>query len=242
MNTKVKGRGFWTWLVVGVCLVILLEIFGHFTNWGSGPIQQEQIQVPTREQPVGNSEPKPPEAQLTPADKFALSLQRTFKNNGYDIDARVGIDKSLIVTSDLFKDASSRETEANELWKDRNTLCGIDIWHVEVGYSKGVFSGDVTKNVSLGCPAEKAALIKEMAPERQKAAVALSVNGIHATVNGVILVLESDFFSDPQMRSQFVQKVIALPDIMQKNCGLEFSEVQLTYKGKVKRTVPVVCK
>src|SRR5437867_6349874 len=117
------------------------------------------------------------ESQLSPADRFALNLERKFKENGYDIDASVGIDKSLVLTSDIFKDASARETEASELWKDRNTLCGLDIWYVKVGYSKGIFSSDVMKTLSLGCPAEKAARPQEMSAEREKAATTLSVEG-----------------------------------------------------------------
>ena len=88
--------------------------------------------------------------QLSAADKSALNLERTFKNNGYDIDARVDIDKSLVFTSTFSKKPPLRETEASELWKERSTLCGLDIWYVKVGYSKGMFSSDVTKTLSIG--------------------------------------------------------------------------------------------
>lgn len=179
--------------------------------------------------------------QLSPADKFALNLEHTFKNNGYDIDARVDIDKSLVLTSDIFKDAAARETEASELWKERSTLCGLDIWYVKVGYSKGIFSSDVTKTLSLGCPAEKAARAQEMASEREKAAASLSAEGVHASVKGTTMIFESDFFSEPAFRSQFVDKLVHSPDVMQKWCYLAVSQVQLTYKGKVVRTVPIEC-
>jgi hypothetical protein len=181
------------------------------------------------------------EQSMTPADKFALNLVRTFRNNGYDIDARIDIDKSLVLTSDFFQDASTRETEVAELWKERTTLCSMDIWYVKVGYSKGMFSGDVRKSISLGCLAEKTAYAAEMAPEREKAAASLSVDGVRASVTGTTLSFESDYFSEATFRSQFVQRLEDNPDVRQANCRLAFAQIQLTYKGKVVRTVPVRC-
>jgi zinc-ribbon domain len=181
------------------------------------------------------------ESGLSPADKFALNLENTFKNSGYDIDARVDIDKALVLTSDIFKDASARETEAAELWKERSTLCGLNIWYVKVGYAKGMFSSDVVKTLSLGCLAEKAARAQEMASEREKTAASLNSEGIRASVKGTTMVFESDFFSEPTFRSQFVDRLVHSPDVMQKWCYLSVSQVQLTYKGKVVRTAPIAC-
>lgn len=181
------------------------------------------------------------ESELSPADKFALNLESTFRNNGYDIDVSVDIDKSLVLISDIFKDAPARENEASELWNERSTLCGLDIWYVKVGYSKGMFSSDVAKTLSLGCPAEKVARVQEMAPEREKAAASLSEDGVRATAKGTTMIFDSDFFSQHAFRSQFVDKMVTPPDVMQRWCYLAVSEVQLTYKGKVVRTVPVEC-
>jgi hypothetical protein len=180
-------------------------------------------------------------SELSPADKFALNLENTFKNSGYDIDARVDIHKALVLTSDIFKDASARETEAAELWNERSTLCRLNIWYVKVGYTKGMFSSDVVKSLSLGCPAEKEARALEMASEREKTAASLNSEGIRASVKGTTMVFESDFFSEPTFRSQFADRLVHSPDVMQKWCYLSVSQVQLTYKEKIVRTVQIAC-
>lgn len=66
---------------------------------------------------------------MSAADKFAQNLQRSFKDQGYDIDViAFKDDKTLRLTSDLFKDAETREDQARDLWKNRKALCAMDIW------------------------------------------------------------------------------------------------------------------
>jgi len=178
--------------------------------------------------------------KLTPADKFALNLRHTFDDNGYDIDVFV-IDRALTLKSELFKNASSRESLINQLLRDRKALCDLDIWFVKVGYSKGVLSSDVMKTVSLGCPEEKVARVQEMASERQKVAAELSRQGLQVTAADTTLIFESEFFSDPALRSKFVQQIVNTDDHMRKFCWLEFTKVELKYQNKVVRTIPVVC-
>ena len=179
--------------------------------------------------------------ELTPADKFALQLQHTFEANGYDITIFV-IDRALTAKSDLFKNAYSRESEANELAHDPKALCDLDIWYVKVGYSKGMFSGDIMKTINVGCPAEKIARIQEMAPEREKAASDLSVEGMHATTMNTTLIFESDFFSDPALRSKFIRSVVKNGDHMRRLCNLEFTKVELRFQGRTVQTVSLSCK
>lgn len=181
--------------------------------------------------------------QMSPAEKFAWNLQHTFKSQGYDIDVvALKGDRILRLTSDLFKDAATREDQAWDLWKSRKALCGFDIWYVEVGYSKGMFSSDVTKRMSLGCPAAKAARIQETKAEREKYARSLDTAEIHSSVSGTTLVFESGAFADPKNRSAFVQMMLGDPAVVQNLCQREFSRLQLNNKKQIVKTAPVVCK
>ena len=227
-----------------IILMGTTAVFDHQgTDQQSGKTQQNEQAAPSNvnTNPETRQDASTPDPELSAADQFALNLERRFKENGYDIDARVGIDKSLVVTSDIFKDASAREMEASELWKERDTLCGLEIWYIKVGYSKGIFSSDVTKNLSLGCPAGKAARAQEMASEREKTAESLNGDGIRAGVNGTAMTFDSDFFSEATFRSQFVDRMVHSPEMMQKWCYLAVDKIQLTYSGKVVRTVPIKC-
>jgi hypothetical protein len=94
----------------------------------------------------------------SPAERLASAMEQDFRNNGYDVDVRVSSpDKAIELTSDLFKDPEWRELEVSKLLEDRKVLCGLGIRYAKVGYSKGTFSSDVMKTISLKCPAEKTA-------------------------------------------------------------------------------------
>jgi hypothetical protein len=186
---------------------------------------------------------EPPDIVPSPQAKdFAFNMTRTFQQDGLDIEVRAEIDNSLVLTSDLFEDEGVREEYVDALWKGRKKLCGMKIWYVKVGYSKGMFSSDVMKELSLGCPAEKAAHIQEMAPEREKAAATLSGDGLQVSVKGTTLLMDSDLFYRPSNCEQFVQKVANGALEKKKMCYLAVDRVQLTYHGKVVKTVPVICK
>ncbi len=183
------------------------------------------------------------EQQMSPAEKFAWNLQQSFKSEGYDIDVVALKDHRILrLTSDLFKDAATREDQARDLWKNRKALCGFDIWYVEVGYSKGMFSSDVTKKMSLGCPAAKAARIQETKGEREKYAASLDTAEIHSNVSGTTLVFESGAFADPKNRSAFVQMMLGDPAVVRNLCQREFSQLQLKNKKQTVKTASVVCK
>lgn len=187
------------------------------------------------------ADPNDSGSRFTPAETFAMQLDRYYKQNGYDIDASVDADKALVLRSDRFKDDSAREAEAADFWNERAKLCKLEIWYLKVGYSKGVLSGDVMKTVSLGCVAQKAAYAKEMAPEREKAAAALSTDDMHASVSGTTLIFDSDRFADPNYGLRFMQMMQADQLANEANCKLAFTEIRLSYMGKLVRKMPLKC-
>jgi|SRR5271157_2396351 len=186
--------------------------------------------------------------QIKTGEDYALQLQRTYQHNGYDVEvAFYHSENTLAVRSDEFKDSGTREAIVRELTRDTKTMCGLGIWYVRVGYSKGFFSGDVMKTASVGCPAAKAAHITETAGAREEIANALNdpdgTGHIHARVDGVTLVLISEYYFDsPQRRSMGIQ---AISDVLskqhQKLCDADFANIQFKGKNPVK-IVPVRCK
>lgn len=63
--------------------------------------------------------------QIKSADEFARNLQRNFEKNGYDVSVRANHWHELILTSDSFEDAATREAAASGLTKDPKTLCNL---------------------------------------------------------------------------------------------------------------------
>jgi hypothetical protein len=167
-------------------------------------------------------------------------LERKYQQNGYDIDVSV-VEHELRLKSDLLQDAAVRESLVSALRKDSHTLCGLEIWYLKVGYSKGWFSSDVMKSASLGCPAAKAARIQETKVSRDELAAQLNSpeEGMKIRADGTILVCESEFFGESENRTRFVQMILGN---RQKLCDREFSAIQLVKGGKVIRTVPVQCR
>jgi len=177
--------------------------------------------------------------QLTAAERFALELEKKYQQNGYDIDVSV-VDHELRLKSDLLQDANLRESLVNALRKDSHTLCGLEIWYLKVGYSKGWFSSDVMKSASLGCPAAKAARLQETKSSRDELAAQLNSpeEGVKIHADGTTLVCESDFFTEADNRTRFVQLILGN---RQKLCDRGFSAIQLAKGGKVIKTVPIQC-
>jgi hypothetical protein len=178
--------------------------------------------------------------RMTPAEKFAIDLERRYQQSGYDIDVSI-VDHELRLKSDLLQDAALRESLVSALAKDSQTLCGLEIWYLKVGYSKGWFSSDVMKSASLGCPAAKAARLKEMKASRDELAAQLNSpeEGIKIHAEGTILVCESNFFGEAENRTNFVQMMLGNH---QKLCDIEFSAIQLIKGGKVVKTAPIQCR
>lgn len=186
---------------------------------------------------------------MSAADKFAQNLQRSFKNQGYDIDViAFKSDKTLRLTSDLFKNAETREDQARDLWRNRKALCAMDIWFVEVGYHKGTFSDDVAKKMSLGCPAQKAAHLQGTKPGRESfvsdlnSGFASNSLSVHASAVGSTLLLEGDLFSDLAVTSLFVKRMLSDSETMRKLCLIDFARIEVKNKKRVMKVAPIVCK
>ena len=130
------------------------------------------------------------------AEQYASIIQQHLTDGGFDVNVLyLDHEKTLMLLSDEFKDAEAREAVASKLREDRKLLCSIEIWYAKIGYSKGVFSGDVTKNISFGCPAAEVARIKDNEQGRIKYAASLnSAPGVHVSAKGTVLVAESDEF------------------------------------------------
>jgi len=181
--------------------------------------------------------------QMSPADKYAMNLEQTFKSRGYDVDAVV-LDKALTLTSDMFRNAVVRESEARELYNERKALCALDIWYVRVGYSKGILSGDVMKSMSLGCPAEKASRVQQMKGEREAFAESLDKDTrpkIRVRAVGTTLVFEGLAFGIPAYRSFFYRNVLSAPGSHENYCRLGIDSLQLKSKS-VTKSYRVVCR
>lgn len=186
--------------------------------------------------------------QIRTGEEYALQLQRTLQHNGYDVEVRFYKDENtLTLKSDEFRDAGTREDLVRELTRDTKTMCGLGIWYVKVGYSKGFLSRDVMRSASVGCPAAKAARIAETAAAREEIASAVNdpdgTGHIHAHVEGTTLVIVSEhYFDDPQRRAMWIQSISeVLSRQQQKLCDAQFARVQFKGKNPVK-TVPVHCK
>jgi len=186
--------------------------------------------------------------QIKTAEEFALNLQRNFEENGYDVTARANHQHELILTSDSFQDASTRDSTAGALMKDPKTLCNLGIWYIRVGYSKGLLSTDVMKTVSLGCPAARTARIEETKPLRQEIARAADdpdgSGRVHAHSEGTTLVIESPyFFDDPQNGVTFAkamaQKLLEDPE---KLCNAAITQLRMKGRTRTVKTVTVSCK
>lgn len=186
--------------------------------------------------------------QIKTADELALNLQRNFGQNGYDVSVRANHQHELILTSDSFQDAETREAAVTGLIKDPKTLCNLGIWYVKVGYSKGMLSSNVMKTVSLGCPAAKSAHIEEGRSLREEIAKATDdPDGsglVHAHAVGTILVIESPhFFDDPTNGPAFAKAMgQKLMENSQKLCAAAFSQLQMKGSKRVVRTTSVVCR
>jgi hypothetical protein len=247
--------------------ILLTVILSLYAVWRSPHHHNEQSQespAKTQTKPnVSNAASVTPKAadgvngtedMLTAANKFALNLENNYKSNGLDVKVRAGIDNSFVLTpylaltSYLFEDAEVREAYAAALLKERKNLCGVGIWYVRVGYSNAMSPSGVTKDFSLGCPAEGVAYIQKMAPEREKAALELSTDGVQGSVKDRTLLFESNFFSKPMYCEPFVRGIVSAYGYgnsalgKKKLCYIAVDRVQLTYHGKVMKTVPIVCK
>jgi hypothetical protein len=147
----------------------------------------------------------------------------------------------LSLISDSFRDGTRRESQAKELLKNRTSLCAIEIWTVAVGYSRDVSSKEAMDVTSLGCPGERAAREQELTPRREQLAAELSDTNLHVSTSGDSLIFESELFSDFDARDAFVQDIGSNP-YKKLFCALEFTQLELRYRTKTMRTVPIVCK
>jgi hypothetical protein len=186
--------------------------------------------------------------QIKTADELALNLRRNFEQNGYDVSVRANHQHELLLTSDSFQDAETREAAVSGLTKDPKTLCDLGIWYIKVGYSKGMLSSDVMKTVSLGCSAAKSARIEETRPLREQIANAANdpdgTGRVHAHAVGTILVVESPYFFDDPTNGAVFAKAMAqkLMEDSQKLCAAAISQLQMKGSKRVVKTVSVACR
>ena len=186
--------------------------------------------------------------QIKTADDFALILQHNFQQNGYDVNVRANHQHELILLSDSFQDAATRDAATRTLAKDPATLCSLGIWYIKAGYSKGMVSSDVMKTASLQCPAAKAAHIDETKPLRDEIASAANdpdgSGRLHVHAQGTTLVIESAyFFDDPESGASYAKAMAkSLLASSDKLCAAAITRLQMRGSSRVIKTVPVVCK
>lgn len=249
------------WLAMGALLLVgivgmLMAPFQHSASENSqsaantekpskGPLQQENQTTASIHQQSASQDENAATISQSQID-YATKLQATFEQQGEDISVLITPQHELILTSDIFRNYSARESMAQGLARDPKPLCSLDIWFIKVGYSKGAFSNDVLKTISLGCTAAKAAYLTETKPLRDEIANAVNdpdgTGRIHAHLEGMILVVESSFFDDPQNGMKFAKTYAqSLLKNSQKLCDAAISQLQMKGVSKVVRTIPVSC-
>lgn len=181
------------------------------------------------------------------ATQYASIIQQHLTNEGFEVNVfYLEDEKTLMLLSDEFKDAEAREAVAAKLREDRKLLCSIEIWYAKIGYHKGMLSGDVTKNLSLGCPAAKSANLKESEVKRKTFAANLvsdmAAINVHSSIGGIsstTLILESDDWTLAQAPA-FGRMLLQSPAFSDL-CRLGFARVQLRNKKQLLKTIPLAC-
>jgi len=197
--------------------------------------------------PPPTAEQQQDERQRKAQQEFALTLTQAYRNQGYEVLA-VPNDHTLELLSESFKDPEARNAAMEDLIKigGHSRFCDLGIWTLAVGYEKGMLSGDVTLKRSLGCPAAKAAHLKEKEADREKFVASLvsdmSAQGVHPSVGGVahtIFVLDGNWTAK---EASIGAKVMLNSPTAQDLCRLGFSRVDLKSNGHLLKTVPINCK
>lgn len=201
------------------------------------PAQQSDAKAQASQHPLSDTSTAP---ELIPAEKFAVDLKQTLRTKYPDLD--IGItDHVLTLISNSFRDEAAQESRAKEFLKNRDLLCEKGIWTVAIGYSRDAFSSDAMKTFSLGCPEDKAAYEQVVISRREKLATELSDSTMRVTTEGATIIFDSEQFSDFNARAAFVQAMESTPSYKKLLCGSEIARMQLTYRTKVMRTVPIAC-
>lgn len=238
---KVLKLPSWTLLLTLVIGVAVLARFFSHASPEAPHGEQVNLAKAGEQQSTRSSNPTNHAApQLSPAEVFALALENAQPKYN-DIDVGV-VNHVLSLISDSFKDRSIRESQAKDLLKSRTSLCGIEIWTVEVGYSRSLFSQEAMEVVPLRCPEEKEANEQELAPRREKFVAELSDANLHVSTNGDTLIFESELFSDFDARAAFLQQMGSNPYYKNLFHELEFTHLELRYRTKTMRTVPIKSK
>jgi hypothetical protein len=231
-----------SWALLLLLLVGASALVRFVPRSTEGPAQGLQTnhasvgQQQSTSNPANQSEP-----QITPAETFALALRETLQPRYRDIDVGV-INHVLSLISDSFRDRTARDSQAKDLLKNRASLCGIEIWTLAIGYSRGAFSKDAMEVVPLGCVGERTAHEQALTPRREKFAAELSDANLHVSTNGGTLIFDSELFSDFDARAAFLQQMRDNPYYNKLYCELEFAQMELRYRTKTMRRVPIVCK
>jgi hypothetical protein len=197
--------------------------------------------------PPPTAEQQQDERQRKAQEEFALSLTQAYRNQGYEVLA-VPNDHTLELLSESFKDPVARNAAMEDLIKigGHSRFCNLGIWNLEVGYEKGMLSGDVTLKRSLGCPAAKAAHLKGKEADREKFVASLvsdmSAQGVHPSAGGVAhtaLVLEGNWtMEEASVGARMLLNSPTARDL----CSLGFSRVDLKSNGHLLKAVPINCR
>lgn len=210
---------------------------------------------PSKEDGVKASEDKIQNAQSEEQVNLAVEIQQVVKNEGLDIDVSVSsAEHQLIFTANYFQDLDQREMFLRQMASQlrvgtKGSTCALGIWYLRADYSKGLFSSNVGRTVSLGCPQEKQAREKyytakrqEVVDELQKELNSDPKNLTHVTVQGNEMAIgldNPDGFDPRKLRASFRAELNPFKD---RFCDGGFRAVRIKVNGDSRDTlVPLSC-
>ena len=110
-----KSRRVWWLPSLPAALALIVLVYWCWNRLTTDNPPRPEVENTTTTSPA----PRPP----TRAEQYAMTLQQTYRNNGYDVSVLAFTnEKTLKLISDSFQDAESREDQANQLWALRKEL------------------------------------------------------------------------------------------------------------------------
>jgi hypothetical protein len=181
-------------------------------------------------------------------EEAVLDLQRIYDQQGLDVQVSEGTNGELILTSDLFKDIGSRDQAIDSLMRNTSVIdrmCALGFQELDVSYSKGFLSGDVTRRVGLPCPGVKDALQAkrdQFARGLQSDFQKQPGSDVRAVARGTTLVLTSGrLFNTNGARQTFLGMFIQDTETVSKLCGIGFERVRAANPSGEGRSIPLPC-
>jgi hypothetical protein len=276
LDTKAGCAIIFAMLVLGAIISTMVE-----NNSGGGPHNVAQTNGPSaRTGPTATNTPKTAqgvspggsattgqslEASREKArEQAVLGLQRMYDQQGLDVGVSEGANGELILTSDLFKDIGSRDQAIASLLQNKRavkTMCNLGFSELDVGYSKGFLSGDVTRHVLLPCPEVKGALERPPSQpiagsggdtlQSQRDQFARGLQGdfqkqpgsdVSAVARGTTLVLTSGrLFNTSEARRTFLAMFVQDSETISKLCGIGFKRARAEDTRGAGRSIPLPC-